>query len=114
MKSTSTLCQFLQSWAHNRVSFQTKPNNPELLFDAWSGPLEPPIVCLPFSLRDGRLCATNLGEKKANVKRKAELNVQSKTGSHIFSERLYYTAIVRVTGSRRRSPVCVLRTHAPL
>jgi hypothetical protein len=29
---------------------------------------------------DGRPCATNLGEKKANVKRKAELNIQSKNG----------------------------------
>src|ERR1700738_818971 len=70
MKSTSSLYQFLQSWARNRVSFQTKPDNRVLPFAAWSGPREPPIGCLPFFfLRDGRLCATNLGEKKANVKR---------------------------------------------
>src|ERR1700738_2347831 len=79
MKLTSSLCQFLQNWARNRALFQTKPDSRELLFDAWSGPRKPPIGCLRFSLRDGRLCATNLGEKKANVKRKAQSNAQNRT-----------------------------------
>src|SRR4030081_287386 len=72
MKSASSPCQFLQSWARNHVSSQRKPDNPTLLFDAWSGPLEPPIGCLRFFSREGRLCAPNLGEKKANVKRNAD------------------------------------------
>src|ERR1700722_6068583 len=71
MKSTSTPCQFLQSSARNRVSFQTKPNNPEPLFDAWSGPCKPPIACLRVSYCAPQALCTNLGEKKANVKRNA-------------------------------------------
>src|ERR1700730_18338749 len=85
MKSTSSLYQFLQSWARNRVSFQTKPDNRVLPFDAWSGPREPPIGCLPFFfLRDGRLCATNLGEKKANVKRNHDNKCTKRSTAHQY------------------------------
>src|ERR1700730_16656464 len=82
MKLTSNLCQFLQSLARNRVSFQTKPDNRVLLFDAWSGPLEPPIGCLHFFSPTTQASAINLGEKKANVKRNAKANAQSKTIQH--------------------------------
>src|SRR6202011_2577895 len=78
-KLISSPCQFLQSSARNRALFRTKPDNRELLFDAWSGPRKPPIVARICFLRNCRLCATNLGEKKANVKRKAELNAQRRT-----------------------------------
>src|SRR4029077_18292982 len=82
MKSTSNLYQFLQSWGRNRVSFQTKPDNRVLPFGAWSEPREPPIGCLPFFfLRDGRLCATTLGEKKANVKRNDDNKCTKQNGA---------------------------------
>jgi hypothetical protein len=42
-----------------------------------------------LSLRDGRLGATNLGEKKANVKRNAQINAQSRTNPDRFNVALH-------------------------
>src|ERR1700730_8501608 len=100
MKLTSNLCQFLQSLARNRVSFQTKPDNRVLLFDAWSGPLEPPIGCLHFFSPTTQASAINLGEKKANVKRNAKANAQSKNDPTLAVSMWHGTRIFRAINSR--------------
>src|ERR1700730_4893605 len=85
MKLTSDLYQSPRNSERNHASSQTKPDNPKLLFDAWSGPQEPPIGCLHFFFSAGRrLGITNLGENKANVKRKVHAMPNTETRTISF------------------------------